>query len=532
MILEYDPMTTEIHKLIRSFEAGIMSGSLAHTFYSFDDLTSVSIERLGNNSKFFGFGIAQKIKVQIQDRDRKYDIDNTDHFSFIIKSGSDYGWRLENYPRFFVDTVERDENTNALTITAYDCLQAASAIKISEIGLEAPYTIRDVLTKIATALGTSVDTYPSSQALNLSYPTGANLSGEETLREVLDAIAEATQSIYFINDMGICFIQLANREDGYIIDKAQYITLKSEGCRKLSTITSASDLGDNVSATTGEEGEEQIVKNNPFWDLREDIADILEEAIAAIGGVEICEFECDWRGHPMLMPGDPLRLITKDDREICSFMISDTLTYNGGVSQKTEWKYGAGDSVESNSTTIGEAIKETYARVDKANKRIEMVASEADGIEDRVSTLEINTESINASVSKIGDLEDQMNEANEAIGTLQQSASLAMTPEKIQAQITETLSTEGASKVQTSTGITLDAEGLTVDKTNSEMTTTISDDGMKVKKAGEEMLVANHNGVNAANLHATTYLIIGENSRFEDYTRNGEARTGCFWIGG
>lgn len=53
---------------------------------------------------------------------------------------------------------------------------------------------------------------------------------------------------------------------------------------------------------------------------------------------------------------------------------------------------------------------------------------------------------------------------------------------------------------------------------------------MTVKRNEEEVLKANNNGVDAVNLHATTYLIIGNNSRFEDYD-NG-SRTGCFWIGG
>ena len=56
---------------------------------------------------------------------------------------------------------------------------------------------------------------------------------------------------------------------------------------------------------------------------------------------------------------------------------------------------------------------------------------------------------------------------------------------------------------------------------------------MYVKKANaEDVLVANSEGVKATDLHAKTYLIIGEGdgrSRFEDY---GIKRTGCFWVGG
>ena len=64
------------------------------------------------------------------------------------------------------------------------------------------------------------------------------------------------------------------------------------------------------------------------------------------------------------------------------------------------------------------------------------------------------------------------------------------------------------------------------------MTTRINEDGMTVYRDNDEVLIANNEGVIAYNLHAETYLIVGESSRFEDYEDDGETRTGCFWIGG
>ena len=86
----------------------------------------------------------------------------------------------------------------------------------------------------------------------------------------------------------------------------------------------------------------------------------------------------------------------------------------------------------------------------------------------------------------------------------------------------------GVNKVTTSTGFTFNQEGLTIKKSDVDITTNISEDGMRVSKGGQVVLTADNNGVEALNLHATTYLIIGDNSRFEDYD-NG-SRTGCFWI--
>lgn len=87
----------------------------------------------------------------------------------------------------------------------------------------------------------------------------------------------------------------------------------------------------------------------------------------------------------------------------------------------------------------------------------------------------------------------------------------------------------GVNKVTTTTGFTFNQDGLTISKSNVDITTDISEDGMRVSKGGQVVLTADNNGVEALNLHASTYLIIGENSRFEDYD-NG-SRTGCFWIG-
>lgn len=57
----------------------------------------------------------------------------------------------------------------------------------------------------------------------------------------------------------------------------------------------------------------------------------------------------------------------------------------------------------------------------------------------------------------------------------------------------------------------------------------IDEDGMSIMKNSEEVLTADNTGVNAINLTAHQYLIIGKNSRFEDYQNK---RTACFWIGG
>jgi hypothetical protein len=81
---------------------------------------------------------------------------------------------------------------------------------------------------------------------------------------------------------------------------------------------------------------------------------------------------------------------------------------------------------------------------------------------------------------------------------------------------------------------TLDDKGLTVEGANDDgninIKTVVSNNGVSVHVNDQEepTLSANDKGVVATDLHARTYLLVGNNSRFENY---GENRTGCFWIG-
>lgn len=78
------------------------------------------------------------------------------------------------------------------------------------------------------------------------------------------------------------------------------------------------------------------------------------------------------------------------------------------------------------------------------------------------------------------------------------------------------------------------SSGLVYSNSADNIESTLDNKGLVVSEVisttGEvnEMLIADTNGVQARNLEATTYLIIGGRSRFENYKTD---RTGCFWIG-
>ena len=159
------------------------------------------------------------------------------------------------------------------------------------------------------------------------------------------------------------------------------------------------------------------------------------------------------------------------------------------------------------------------------------IESETKTLNETITSLQLGTDSINASVKSLE--ESFVNTTNglaNDISIVQEQVNLAMTSDDVKIEIQNQL-INGTTKVSTTTGYTFDEEGLNISKSDSEMKTQITEDGMKIYKNDDIMLTANNQGVDAKNLHATTYLIIGNNSRMENYTENGNTRTAVFWIG-
>lgn len=730
---------------VRSIEAKVelYNGSTLVTTYTHRDaLVSVTIDRVGDESKFFGFGVCQKINIKLRDVSRQINITTANSFKLYFKSKeqSDY---ISNYPIFHVTEAHRDENTNQLSITAYDKLDKAKTHTVAELNLTS-YTVKEFAKACAALLGASgvevIGVDNTETCFNTYYEMGANFEGTESIKSALDAIAEVTQTIYYLNSNNtLVFKRLdVSGQSVTTIDKSNYIKLENKTNRRLTSVCHITELGNNIEGTpnkrvTGEvvrledvspeannvevrltsknliyypyynvsgtisgitytvntdgsitangtatddsffylvqsykipagtytlssinitanrelraaiyntdntldryiynetftidseklvyiylviingntvsnitykpilelgstatnytpyigdfsqvtltesysgqtytpeangtvsgvsvasptttlytdaaaiihakyyidsdiSGTTQYVRNNPFWDLRNDIADLVDNALAAVYKMTINQFDCSWRGNYLLEIGDKLAFITKDDNTFISYLLNDSITYNGGLTEKTSWNYSGSEAeTAANPSTLGDTLKQTYARVDKVNKEIELVASETSSNQEAISSLQINAESIAASVQQVETNTDEaVANINNSLNTLTTRVDASMTSEDVTIAIRSELE-NGVDKVITSTGFTFNDEGLTVEKTNSEIKTQITENGMTVYKNNAAVLVANNKGVQAVDLEASTYLIVGKNSRFENYGSN---RTGCFWIGG
>ena len=683
-----------INSVSRQFEARVelLNGSTILNTFTYDGaLQSITIERAGDESCFFGFGICEKLTLKLRDKERAINVLKGNRLDVSLGVGYDY---LYPFPAFDVEEVTRDENTNALTITAYDVIYKANSLKVSDMQLPKSYTILGFATSASSLLGIPIKLDGlTEQEFNVEYPNGANFDGTESIRDALNDVAEATGTIYFVNNnWELVFKKLDIAGDPVLaIDKSKYFTLSAKTKYTLTGITSATELGDNVTVGTTV-GAHQYLRDNAFLELRDDIATLLNNIFSKVNGLSMYQFDLAFRGNFLLECGDKISITTKDNDVINCYILNDTITYNGGLNGKISWTYNAGQGeTASNPANIGEAIKQTYARVDKQQKQITLLASDvnsqteiikktvkqvdveyylststtsaiggewsttapewqsgkymwsrqkvtytdgtsitrnatciagaqgAEGTNGRgitsvtteyyvstsqtelvggewseaqpqweegkyiwtrskivynnptsteyttavcdaawaqinaiqgqqkiittdISELKVEKNNISASVATIvekqSDIDSTIVDMQQGIGeqnasnaaqfeTLTNRVDATMTSEQVQLAISTEVA-KGASKVTTSTGFTFDDNGLTINKSDSEMSTNIDEDGMSIFRNSEEVLTADNTGVNATNLHATTYLIIGTNSRFEDYGSN---RTGCFWIG-
>ena len=520
-----------INSVSRDFEARVelLDGSTVLNTFTYDGaLQSFTIERTGDESSFFGFGICKKLTLKLRDKERTINITKGQRLDVSMAVGSDY---LYPFPAFNVEEVTRDENTNALTITAYDAIYKANNYKVSDMKLPQSYTIFGFAAAASSLLGIPIKLDGlTAEEFNTEYSNGANFEGTESVREALNDVAEATGTIYFVNNnWELVFKTLDISGDPVLaIDKSKYFTLSAKTKNTLTGITSATELGDNVTVGTTT-GAHQYLRDNAFLENRDDISTLLSNIFAKVSGLSMYQFDLKFRGNFLLECGDRISVTTKDDEVINCYILNDTITYNGGLVGTVKWNYNAPQGeTASNPHNIGDAIRQTYARVDKVNKNIDLLVSDVNQNTQEIAQLQLDTNNIRASVTNVqNNLDNMTDDLGNRITDVERKAELAMTPEQVQIKISEALA-DGVTSVTTETGFVFNSDGLTISKNDSEISTNIDEDGMSVMKGAEEVLTADNTGVNAINLTSRQYLIVGDNSRFENY---GSDRTGCFYIG-
>lgn len=168
------------------------------------------------------------------------------------------------------------------------------------------------------------------------------------------------------------------------------------------------------------------------------------------------------------------------------------------------------------------------ARYESMNGNVLQLRADVDGLKienanarQDLAALQLNLDGITAQVSR------NMTDA-------QNLKTLCTTLQQTESQLTlavESLRTQGADRITTTTGYTFDEDGLRIRKEGQEMENLLDNTGMYVRRSGQLVLQANNEGVTAADVKVKNYLVIGEHARLEDYADGLDFhRTACFYL--
>lgn len=391
--------TTELNNVfsasVRYIGASATIGSMVYT--QNDDLVSIKINTEGTEGKFFGYSVCSSIELVLLDINRSKNIPDGTQINISFFSILDNSKYVNEQP-YYTTSFSRDEKSNTITINAYDRMHNADILKWGDISFKECVTLKNFANTISTVTGCSGINWGTTDNLSISYDSTnrPNFDGSETLRSAIDAIAEITGTIAYIsNDNKITFKKLSQLDSDTVLalTNSDYIDLSTEKAYgELSRIEHTTELNDNV--TVGVGGTLQVFKENPFLSNRTDVQNILNNILASNNGLKFYPFTMKWKGNPALDIGDRITIKCKDDSIINTYILTDTIEYNGGFIQTNSFSRGDSDD-DGSSETIQEALTTTSAKIDKASNEISLLASKQDEQGKEISTtLRVNPDGV------------------------------------------------------------------------------------------------------------------------------------------
>lgn len=293
-----------------------------------------------------------------------------------------------------------------------------------------------------------------------------------------------------------------------------------------------------------EEWKEAIDLKNTLYIRQENLLIAQQEEIDniydAVLGFKVYNITCENRGDITLDAWDTIKYVTNDGEY---YTINENeLTYNGVCMSKVKTNIPAGKKSET--TNI------INSSIDAAIKRVQTIVNEAEAamktITEKTTVLETkaleNETAINNSyqniISQLGDYakESELISIKESVNTIQNESSLAI-------EIAKKIQADGVDRVTTKTGYKFGEDGLDIEKSGAKVKSKLNEAGLSIDDATgstkENLLFAGYDNelgetiVKTKNLTVDKYLVIGKNSRLEDFIdEDGNSGTGMFWIGG
>ena len=378
----------------------VVDGGLTSEYGYANKLQSIEQEVSAVKGKMFGAVVSYKSTIKL------IDVKNVVQVNVGAKASPQIGINGELLPMtpVYISSNTFDEVKGIRTLVGEDAIGFTDKYIWNDIkgDLGATFIIQDVFAAIANKIGTEFMITGELPNVNAVYTKATfNVNGDETLRQILTAAAEATGAMVFINGNGKMEIKMLSNTIALAIDKNIQFDLSTEPSSSLSGIISINELNDMISVGNNS-SYISVISVNPFIDPTDDSSQgKLQNLFVKCQGNTFYPYKLKWRGNPALEIGDKIRLTLRDGSVIDTWYLGEKVKYTGGMSAESSWEADESEKPEVGSQTISDTTRRTMAKVDKANQKITLLTEASGEQGQKISQLEVSLDGIRTEVSEV-----------------------------------------------------------------------------------------------------------------------------------
>ena len=405
----------------------VVDGGLTSEYGYANKLQSIEQEVSAVKGKMFGAVVSYKSTIKL------IDVKNVVQVNVGAKASPQIGINGELLPMtpVYISSNTFDEVKGIRTLIGEDAIGFTDKYIWNDIkgDLGAIFTIQDVFAAIANKIGIEFMITGELPNINAVYTKATfNVNGDETLRQMLTAAAEATGAMVFINGNGKMEIKMLSNTIALAIDKNVQFDLSTEPSSSLSGIISINELNDMISVGNNS-SYVSVISVNPFIDPTDDSSqEKLQNLFVKYQGNTFYPYKLKWRGNPALEIGDKIRLTLRDGNVIDTWYLGEKVKYTGGMSAESSWEADESEKPEVGSQTISDTTRRTMAKVDKANQKITLLTEASGEQGQKISQLEVSLDGIRTEVSEV---------SNTANGAMTKATTVEQTVDGLKVQVTE-----------------------------------------------------------------------------------------------
>ena len=405
----------------------VVDGGLTSEYGYANKLQSIEQEVSAVKGKMFGAVVSYKSTIKL------IDVKNVVQVNVGAKASPQIGINGELLPMtpVYISSNTFDEVKGIRTLIGEDAIGFTDKYIWNDIkgDLGNTFIIQDVFAAIANKIGIEFMITGELPNINAVYTKATfNVNGDETLRQILTAAAEATGAMVFINGNGKMEIKMLSNTIALAIDKNVQFDLSTEPSSSLSGIISINELNDMISVGNNS-SYVSVISVNPFIDPTDDSSqEKLQNLFVKYQGNTFYPYKLKWRGNPALEIGDKIRLTLRDGNVIDTWYLGEKIKYTGGMSAESSWEADESEKPEVGSQTISDTTRRTMAKVDKANQKITLLTEASGEQGQKISQLEVSLDGIRTEVSEV---------SNTANGAMTKATTVEQTVDGLKVQVTE-----------------------------------------------------------------------------------------------